>query len=87
MDLDPLHPRVIEAYKDIVLRNFIIVDVLYESYLERRRKAQQEAASGNRRIISHFSMREDEVSLYELFDDSDEDDEFNSERVVDEDDG
>jgi hypothetical protein len=61
------------------------MDALYESYLEKKREAKRQAESGGRRILSHFSVSEEDMTLYELFDDGDVDDDFNSENPLSED--
>jgi hypothetical protein len=63
-----------------------MMDTLYESYLEKKREAKRQAESGGRRILAHFSLNEEDMTLYELFDDGDFDDELNSENPLSEDD-
>jgi hypothetical protein len=61
------------------------MDALYESYLEKKREAKRQAESGGRRILSHFSVSEEDMTLYELFDDGEVDDDFNRENPLSED--
>ncbi len=80
MKLDPLHPRVTEIYHNLPTRNLIVVDALYESYLNKKREMQRQMNNSGRRVISHFSMNEEDMTLFEMFDDGETDSELFSER-------
>lgn len=80
-----MHPRVVEAYHEEATRSLVTIDVLYESYLDKKREAKMQAESGGKRILAHFSINESDMTLYELFDDGDLDDELNSENPLSED--
>ena len=80
-----MHPRVVAIYHEQATRNLVTMDALYESYLEKKREAKRQAESGGRRILSHFSVSEEDMTLYELFDDGEVDDDFNRENPLSED--
>ncbi len=40
---------------------------MYEAYQEKKRIAEMEARSGNKRVVDHFSMREDGDTLADIF--------------------
>jgi hypothetical protein len=63
-----------------------MMDILYENYLEKKRDAKMQAESGGKRILAHFSIKEDDMTLYELFDDGELDDDLNSENPIGEED-
>jgi hypothetical protein len=49
----------------------VVTDTLYEVYLEKKREMKRQLDSGDgRRIVSHFSINEDDMDLFELFGDN-----------------
>jgi hypothetical protein len=49
----------------------VVTDTLYEVYLEKKREMRRQLESGDgKRVISHFSINEDDMDLFELFGDS-----------------
>jgi len=53
----------------------VVVDTMYEVYLEKKREQrhQIESNSDGRKIVSHFSMNEEDMILFDLFGDNQDD--------------
>jgi len=52
----------------------IVTDVLYENYKLKKEEMKRKMASGGKEVTTHFSVNEDEESLFEIFDDGEDGD-------------
>lgn len=73
MRLDPLHPRVTRAYQCKATRNLILLDVMHENYKRKKKDVENKFTADGKRITDHFSVREDELTDFELFEEDEDD--------------